>query len=595
MQIFTKRGSTSRPQLTMELMTGTIENNFRPSLAPNHTIDGQLSGVEGRWAYQAGGSWDYTGQWTPGKQTTRASGSGGSRFTMGAITVDASVRIARTQTQQRGSWFQGQEDRRERGEWMLEGSSRVTDQRYLLHGQTLGITVGYAPTTWWSQEVAIGYDLADVETFYREPRRNNVSDSLMYLSTSTNHRMSQRYHSTLQVPVTLQATMLLTVGIDHWDNSQLTMTTSSASLTGTLTTPTVTRPKPGRNTGGFFQGQVAIHDALFLTYGLRAEWNPNYGNEAQPNLAPRYGLAYTTDLGPVTTKVRASYGRSTRPPEETRKLAEQITNTSWIADYGRYDSRLANPELGPEFQQGGEGGVELYFGNRASLIITRYNQTVDRLISSVSGVDSVRSLAPNPRSAASTFRDPDGYGYRYQSQYLNLGSIRNQGWELQGSVNTGPFVTRGTYSWTKSRVIGITPRYRTLVTSSNLEVGRSFNFLPEHTWMLSTTYARAGTTISVNVNGAGQRYLIEDEFHRLVGGYNFVRYFTYFPRVGLPSNYRVQGPGYVMADLNASHRFSSHLDGVLQVRNLSNYYPNDVNIDFATMGRQTKMGLRMRL
>jgi outer membrane receptor protein involved in Fe transport len=59
--------------------------------------------------------------------------------------------------------------------------------------------------------------------------------------------------------------------------------------------------------------------------------------------------------------------------------------------------------------------------------------------------------------------DADGRCFRYQSQYLNIGAIRNQGWELQGSVNTGPLTTRGTYSWSKSRIIGIIPKYRTLL------------------------------------------------------------------------------------------------------------------------------------
>src|SRR5262249_52882271 len=129
---------------------------------------------------------------------------------------------------------------------------------------------------------------------------------------------------------------------------------------------------------------------------------------------------------------------------------------------GMFAIVFANPELVPEHQQGGEGGLELYLGTHGSLVVTRYNQTVDGLIAQPV-VDSVRSLVPCPIGqceASSSSRDANGYGYWRQYESLNMGSIRNQGWELQASANLGPLTTRGTYSWTKSRTIGVNPKYR---------------------------------------------------------------------------------------------------------------------------------------
>src|SRR5687767_13725408 len=112
------------------------------------------------------------------------------------------------------------------------------------------------------------------------------------------------------------------------------------------------------------QGQLGIMEAMFHIDGLRAEWKANYGEEGQPNLAPRYGVSYTRDIGPLSAKLRASYGRSTRPPTETYKEAK--SNTQGIcfffgggtgastSQYGEFDCQKANPELGPEHQQGGE-------------------------------------------------------------------------------------------------------------------------------------------------------------------------------------------------------------------------------------------------
>jgi outer membrane receptor protein involved in Fe transport len=54
-------------------------------------------------------------------------------------------------------------------------------------------------------------------------------------------------------------------------------------------------------------------------------------------------------------------------------------------------------------------------------------------------------------------------------------------------------------------------------------------------------------------------------------------------------------PSYVLADMNASQRFSSRIFGTLQVQNLTNQYQNDVNVIAPTAGRQTRLGLRVTL
>jgi hypothetical protein len=53
--------------------------------------------------------------------------------------------------------------------------------------------------------------------------------------------------------------------------------------------------------------------------------------------------------------------------------------------------------------------------------------------------------------------------------------------------------------------------------------------------------------------------------------------------------------GYPMTDLNATHRLSSSVESVLQIQNLMNHYTNDQREDFAVMGRQTRLGIRMRM
>jgi hypothetical protein len=367
-------------------------------------------------------------------------------------------------------------------------------------------------------------------------------------------------------------------------------------LTGTLNGYTSVTRQPGHNTGAFVQTQVGVGDRLFLTYGLRAEWNPNYGADVLPNYAPRFGAAYTQSFNAVTAKLRGSYGQSTRPPGPTQKVGQRASNGQYWSYYAPYyddyDATIANPELTPEHQQGGEGGLELYFGTRGSLIVTRYNQTVDGLIVNPK-VDSVRSRIPTYIGSGT---DAAGYGYFYQSEYLNIGTIRNQGWELQGSVNLGPVTTRGTYSWTKSRTIGINSKYASQFSPSSypeLQPGATFRYLPEHTWALGMTYAVAATTIDLSSSWSGRLVSGNDSFYLQNLDAN-IRLSQNQAHLNYPNYVSFNNP-HALVDVKASRRITSYADGLLQVQNLTNDYTNDIDASNAVIGRQTKLGFRLRL
>jgi hypothetical protein len=299
----------------------------------------------------------------------------------------------------------------------------------------------------------------------------------------------------------------------------------------------------------------------------------------------------------VTAKLRASYGRATRPPspglKEARTLQQFGYGQSTITDYANFNMNRANDALGPEYQRGGEGGVELYFGTSGSLVVTRYNQTVDELIDAIR-VDSMRSVTPNPSSSYSGVLDPAGYGYWPQFQNLNIASIRNQGWELQGSVNLGPLTTKGTYSWTKSRTIGVNPQYYALLTGARYRPGATFSYLPEHTWAVGLTYARAGTTMSLNTTGTGRvMNFFDDRYYQVLD--SRIRLLPDRQNTTSGSLYVSTNRAYLLADMTMSHRLSPRLEGVLQAQNITDQYKNDYWAAHATMGRQVKLGARMRL
>lgn len=601
MQIFTKRGLSARPQVTATLLSGWIQNNFTSALTPQHDYSGQMAGTEGRLSYNIGGSWLHTGRWSPGVQNNKLNSFNGVRVQTGLMSADISFRFSNTLNSSHGASSQGTSHRLETGVYgPYQGMGLAAYSNSQVNGQTFGLTLGYTPTSWWSHEALIGSDVSTQATRYLTTAYVSPSDTLFFLSESRGRRNSGRYNTTIHATFTSQATATLTLGGDAWRYASTGFSTRTLNLTGTLGgTPTVTR-QLAKNAGGFFQTQIGFYDQLFLTYGLRAEWNPNYGKEAQPNIAPRYGMAYTHDLGFITAKARASYGRSTRPPAAGLRDSKTAIDAGWsylVPDYGNIEAILANPVLNPEFQRGGEGGIELYFGNISSFSVTRYNQVVDNIIFQAA-VDSARSIVPNPSCCATAFRDAEGYGYTSVYQWVNAANINNRGWEAQGSLGISAFTVRGTYSWTQSRTIGVVPELQAFFAKNKanyrqFQPGATFPYIAEHTWALGVTYAHQASTVGLNWSGIGKLKRSTDELYNnhLVQAVRILndRYLmSTIPYVNF-------GGAYAIADLNAVHRFSGKVEGVLQVQNLMNYYESDFLEDAATMGRQTKIGMRIRM
>jgi len=597
MQIFTKRGSTPHPQFTASLQTGFIQNNFSSSLAPQHDDMAQVSGVEGHVSYNIGGSWVYIGPWTPSMHYSTLSGFGGVRFQQGPFSTDVSLRRLQT-TNRADSYFQSYNEGVATGQYRNNIISSVTASRSTSSDQTLSLSATYSPVHWWSHTVTVGSDILTQGSMSVRPTYNDPTDTLNSYSNAPSNRLTLSYSSTAQIPLTSYVRAIVTGGADGMNFTSTTDALSGTSSITTLPTYTYISHAIEHNRGAYLQSQIAVMDALFLTYGLRAEWNPNFGANIRPNYAPRYGAAYTHSFGSLTTKLRASYGHSTRPPEAGLSLP-----ITYVQQYGAGNTgswapealiQKGNPDLVPEQQQGSEGGIELYLDNRASLIVTRYNQTVNNLIKGAN-VDSVAAIVPY-----TDFGYPPGYfpqwpgGYMYSSisQNLNLGNVRNQGWELQGTITTGPLTTKGTYSWTKSRIIGITPKYAKAFPQ--YKRGAPFPGAPEHTWALATTYGMSGTSVSLNIQGQGFLYAYVPFATPTGLAITRTRLMNEMPRKTLPSVRWAIDPAYAMADLNATHRITTQVDALLQVQNLTNLYRNDQDAQRADIGRQTKFGVRVR-
>lgn len=588
MQIFTKRGAQHRPQLSATIKSGFVQNGVNTRLTPQHDISVQGNGTDGNISYNVGSGLIYLGQWDLSGQTTKTSGFGGLRYQEGPITMDGTIRLTKDVITTGGETDYRLLDRGAgyfapavtRGGLPSQGKGTQ-------NSQTLGITLGYHPTGWWSNELSIGRDAANDDYVDNRPIFRSVADTLLQLSGNDYSQTSIRYNSAVRASFTKDVQASLTFGVDHYENLYANYSISPPVLSGTLISDSylITR-QPTHNSGMFFQGQLGVLDEIFLTYGIRAEWNPNYGADVTPNTEPRYGIAFTHSLGELTAKIRASYGHSTRPPTVNliQDVPLSIANPGDVLNHGDVVKTFGNPNLLPEQQQGGEGGLELYFGTRSSLIITRYNQTVDNLIVSAV-VDSVDLLPA--RKVEEGIGDWDPSWILYQTQNLNLGSVRNQGWEVQGTINAGPIETKGVYSWTKSRILGVAPQYQ--AQFPQYVRGSTFNLLPEHTWSLSSAYADGGSRLALTISGVG----ITNNYYYASAITRNARLQADWLRMSFPHSLSPTS-GYATLDLDGSRQFTRSVQGTISVKNLTNYYHDDSEAGYhGVLGRQTLCGIRV--
>jgi len=598
MQVFTKRGSP-RPQITLTLQSGVIQNNYRSALTPQHDYSAQISGTQGPVSYNAGGTWNYVGPWTPAVHQATTSGFSGIRIEQGKLVVDGSFRRTLGTNWANGIPGQSAMALWEQGQLGFFPATRynIADV-YTSNGQTLGLSLTLTPVSWWTQTLRVGSDAVEARYVASKGYSFGGDDTLNQYTQTVANKSDVTYTTTVQGALTSVLRAVVTGGADGWHNVTTDLQIAGTKFSGSDLSGVVAR-QPSHDRGAFVQAQLSVFDQVFLTYGLRAEWNPNYGKDVNPKLTPRYGIAATRDIGSVTAKVRASYGTATQVPSpgETDGLTQCQNDPSSCAKFVRgygHDVLIHLPNAGllPSFQRGGEGGIDLYLGSRGSVSVTYFNQTVNNLI--LFGiVDSVESIIP-----ALDYLGEDPYNcypcgwWQWQVQYVNAADIRNAGLSLQGTWNIGPLTTTGTYSWNRSRVIGVTPRYRQVFPT--IVAGAAFLQAPEHTFAGSLQYARAGTTITLNLQGQGIINANGDP-KGVTGcraGFRLKLPCGTFTANG--GKVRMANPGYARTDLNVTHRLLAQVDGLLQIQNLSDSYQFDGGGQSTVIGRQSKAGLRIR-
>jgi outer membrane receptor protein involved in Fe transport len=557
-QIFTKRGTAMlpRPQLDADAALGTIRTPYAGfGSVLRQKYEASVRGASSEVSYNLGAGYSRTGDYLPNGELSAQSNPsvyGGMRFGRGMVTVDLSARhytqnnpaVLNPGLSQTGYAF----------------FSRPFRQDQQVRSLTVGGRLTVATTEWWRQNVTLGVDNLVSKFEYTQPRRVTPEDTLLAVSELTRTKMSIGFNTSLQGPVAPHVSASAVLGVDHWS-----LPYSQFGTSGALTTTGAIQVAPDyaisasrtttTNTGYFAQAQLGFREVLYLTGGLRAEQNSDFGDRAGTPLSPRVGLSYAPSaplLGKIQLKLRTSWGRAIRAPSPGYKSE---------SGQGTFDFRVANPALGPERQRGWDAGADLVFGRRGTLSMTYYDQTAEDLIQVV----QLQSTAVPT------------------SQAQNVGQVKNRGVELEGRLSIGPLALRGQYAYTKARIERLAADYQ-----GDLRVGDQTLLTPKHTAGGSGALAPyAGMTISAGVTfvGSWKDYDYLAEFRCFAGTDACRQDFR---------DYFVSYPAFVKLNASVFQQITPFVAGFLSVDNLTDNNTYEVNNLYPVMGRIVTIGAHFR-
>ena len=329
---------------------------------------------------------------------------------------------------------------------------------------TLGTTGTFTPDARWTHSLTAGVDgyrLSDV-AFDSGPIPS-ATDSALRAARGSADRL------------TLRASSVARFGNDATTSTTLTFAAEQSVLREATTadqppgTPVSALESAAwrQNTGLIAQANIALRDALFFTGGLRVDRNDGYTTAAEVTALPLLGVAAVREIGNVTLKLRAAYGKGIRPPRTSSREA------SWMT----WDRVVGSSSLSPEEQSGIEAGADLMFGKALSLHLTRFDQTASGLIQAVAVNADASTFAAHATVTPS---------HRVAYQLQNVGEIRNRGWEAQGTAQRGPLALTGALSLVDSRVERVTAGY-----TGDLIAGDRMLEVPARTATLTATWVAA--------------------------------------------------------------------------------------------------------
>ncbi|HKN65395.1 MAG TPA: TonB-dependent receptor plug domain-containing protein [Gemmatimonadaceae bacterium] len=396
-----------------------------------------------------GGSWDARGDGGFRLVGARSMVTGTARFYTKEAGQATNPLIATTQSPialQSEPWRDSHSPDRDR-----VGAAGSPSASQSIREYTLGSTASLFANETWTHALTVGLDGYRLSGDASSPQTGipGSADSALRAARGSADRATLRASSEGHFGSPDGAATTVSVAAEH---SVLSQRSADASLGGRFS------PYAGWQASTGFVGRVdaSWRGAFFATGGLRLEHDAGLAGTGGLVSLPMVGGAVLHQFGLLTTKLRASYGRSIRP-------AGSAVRASWLAR-----EAIVQGTLAPEEQSGVEVGVDASIGRSWTIRVTRFDQTAYNLIQSVA---ITSSLLPGPG---------DGH-LLYALQ--NVGEIGNRGWELESGWLLGRLSVSGSYSVVDSRIRRLAYAY-----SGDLRPGDRMLGIPARTGGVTATW-----------------------------------------------------------------------------------------------------------
>lgn len=562
LQIFTKKGrpGLDRPQIDVRASVALPESEYTPDGARpvSHDYGVELSGGTDVFSYRVGGGWLKGGEWIRGYMSETLNLSGGFRAVHGPLTAELSVLWSeRKQDSGANPLF-----------WRYDpagcpasvpcgrpdySSNSIND----LAQNTMGLTLSYLASPRWRHTFTLGDDQNQFGYHQDKPSPLTPADTFVHLSMNEQRRRSVGYKTAYEAPLGRSFSGRITAGVDYWrfenqGGSASNLLSAFPLQTSTATTTSVQNER-WSNTGYFGMLELGVRDQLYLTFATRVEDNDRLGEEYGRAVSPRAGASYVRGIGEAEVKLRAQYGKGIRPPPAVARIGR--TTSSLII--------LPNPEIGPEEKIGWDAGVEVYWGRRGSVAVTRYDEEGRNLIMVVD-ID-----------AASTPR---------QQQYMNVGRVGSKGWEMEASLHAGPVSFKATYAYADNVIRELSNTY---VEGPNqaFQVGDRMLYVPRHSGGATLTTRLLRGSASVNMSVLHERRALD-----------YQSYYGYLwagePYRGSMRDYYVEYSQAPKWNITLAQDVTDRLGAYVRVENLTNRADTDISNFYVGSGRNTVLGLR---
>lgn len=527
-QIFTKkgqRGSGWRPELSGQFALHTVESPYVGGTPLGQKYGLTVRGGGEHIGYNASVNLNNQPEWIELFKDQATSFFGGTNFDYGKFSGGITLQLKKLQMQNYWNPLYRQMYR-EIGV-AYAAPNKASDHSY----QTYGLNLSYAAAPNWRHNLTAGTNSFVNEIYDRTPG----ADTLYAMSWRNTRRWSAAYNTALQVALGQDLGSTFTFGADYTDYTMPYFSGRVKDRTNYDKGDIDQKNSQSINYGFFGQTQVDFREILFLTAGLRADRNPD-GAKDDFTWSPRLGLSAVRDLGVLTAKARVAWGQSVVLPTES-----QITGmTAPTYEY------LPNPDLKAMVQRGYELGADLYYGNRASLSMTYFDQNPLNLIEAV-------NLGANAEGLTT---------YQYQ----NLYRIQNRGWELEGMVQPVEQLNLTvTYGSAKSTALELGSTY-----VGDLKVGQTIPGRPSYNLSGRITFTPFRGTV---LTAAGFHYggwEAADFYGYLKDLYGSIYAGIPMPAKKYPVDYLIDYPGYSKFNVGLTQVLTNQLTGYLQVNNVGN-------------------------